>query len=287
MRRALDLTTTGAPRRWSPMRGGLHWAEWACELAGTFLLVAGGLSAVVLDFGSGSVVAAHVPSSSLRLLLTGVLFGGTGALVAFSPLGRRSGAHLNPAVTFSFWLSGHVHGHDLGGYIGAQCLGALAGAAFVRVAWGARAVSVHDGMARPGPGVSDLGAAGLEMLMTAGLVLVIMLCLSSRRTARLTPLAAWVAVAILVWRGAPYTGTSLNPARSLGPAVVAGDFSHFWVYVAGPLGGALLAVALLRFVPADVVPLTAKLFHRRGDPDNFKAAMDDDRARRGSRTAAA
>jgi aquaporin Z len=287
MMNALDLTTTGAPRRWSPMRGGLHLTEWGCELAGTFLLVAGGLSAVVLDFGSGSVVAAHVHSHSLRLLITGFLFAGTGALVTVSPLGRRSGAHLNPAVTFAFWLSGHVHRHDLAGYIGAQCLGAIAGAAFVRLAWGARAVSVHDGVQSPGPGVSDLSAAGLEVLMTAGLVLVIMVCLSSRRTARFTPLAVWVAVTIFVWRGAPYTGTSLNPARSLGPAVVAGDFSHYWVYVAGPLGGAVLAVALLRLVPADVVPLTAKLFHRRGDASNFKAAMDGGGAPRASRAAAA
>ncbi len=97
-------------------RGGRHGAEWAAEAAGTAILVFGGLSAATLDFGRASPVASAIPSHSLRLLLTGVLFASTGALVTISPLGRRSGAHLNPAVTFGFWLGGHVHRHDLAGY---------------------------------------------------------------------------------------------------------------------------------------------------------------------------
>ena len=116
--------------------GGWHWAEWACELVGTALLLVGGLSAICLDFAPGSPVAAWVPGHSARLAVTGLLFAGTGSLVAVTPLGRRSGAHLNPVVTVVFWLRGHVHPHDLAGYVIAQVAGTLVGTTLVRWWWG-------------------------------------------------------------------------------------------------------------------------------------------------------
>ncbi len=87
--------------------GGWHWAEWSCELVGTAVLLIGGLSAVCLDFGPHSPTARLVPDHSARLLITGLLFAGTGSLVAVSPLGRRSGAHLNPVGP---WPSGSSTG---------------------------------------------------------------------------------------------------------------------------------------------------------------------------------
>src|SRR5712692_5416382 len=93
------------------MTGALHWREWLAEFVGTGLLIVGGLGAVTLDFGSHSPIAPLLPSHSLRLLLTGALFAGTGSLIAVSPLGRISGAHINPAV--AFWLSGKMHRHDV------------------------------------------------------------------------------------------------------------------------------------------------------------------------------
>ena len=97
-----------------------------------------------LDFGPSSPITPHVPSVSARLLLTGLLFAGTGSLVALSPIGRRSGAHLNPAVTFAFWTQRKVHVHDLAGYVTAQILGAIAAVAVLRVLWGhtARALTL-------------------------------------------------------------------------------------------------------------------------------------------------
>jgi aquaporin Z len=96
--------------------------EWGCELLGTMLLVLGGVSAVVLDFGIRSPVASALPSHSLRLLLTGLLFAGCGSLVAVSPIGRRSGAHLNPSITVALWCRGHLRTGDALGYVVAQCL---------------------------------------------------------------------------------------------------------------------------------------------------------------------
>lgn len=238
---------------------GWHWVDWACELAGTMVLIAGGLSAVTLDFMAHSPVATLVPSHYWRFLITGVLFASTGALVTVSPLGRRSGAHLNPAVSLAFFTQGHLHRADLAGYVASQCAGALLGAAVVRWCWGHGAVSVHDGLTAPGPGVTPWEAAGIEAAMTGCLVLVIFSFVSSERTARWTPLAVLVVIALLVWQTAALTGTSLNPARSLGPAAVTGDFRDYWAYVVGPLGGALAATFLWRAVPRHT--LTAKLFH--------------------------
>jgi aquaporin Z len=242
--------------------------EWGCELVGTTLLLLGGLSAVCLDFGRGSAVAHLVPSHSLRLLITGLLFAGTGSLITISPIGRRSGAHLNPSVTIAFWLRRHVHVHDLFGYIVAQCAGALTGAALVRLLWGSTAAGVRVGLTQPTHGLTPVEAAGVEAFMTFLLVGTILYMVSSAGRAKWTPLVLWFLIAALVWQGAPWTGTSLNPARSLGPAIVVALYSNLWVYVAGPLFGAVLAVGVYALIPR-MDTLTAKLYH---DP-SYRSTM--------------
>jgi aquaporin Z len=249
--------------------------DWGCEFIGTLVLVLGGITAVVLDFGPRSPVAPILSSHSLRLLLTGLLFAGCGSLVAISPIGRRSGAHLNPSITVAFFCHRHLRVGDAVGYVVAQCLGAVAGAGAIRVLWGARAASVRDGRTLPGPGVSTLEAVGIEALMTALLVFVVFAFVSSGRTARWTPLAVWIVVAILVWRGAPYTGTSLNAARSLGPVVVTGRWTDYWVYLVGPLAGVFVAVGLWALVPRRT--LTAKLFHDSRYPSVLGSSLPVER----------
>ncbi|MDQ2896236.1 MAG: aquaporin [Actinomycetota bacterium] len=213
-----------------------------------------------MDFGATSPITPHLHSVSARLLLTGLMFAGTGSLVALSPIGRLSGAHLNPAVTVAFWTQRKVHPHDLAGYVTAQTLGAITAAAVLRLAWGNTALVLHLGATQPGHGFAPIEAAGLETLMTATLILMIFFLTSSTRTTRWTPLGNWLLVATLVWQGAPYTGTSLNPARSLAPALLAPELPHLWVYIAGPLAGAVLA-ALVFAMFRSTTTLTAKLFH--------------------------
>lgn len=240
--------------------GGLHLAEWSAEAAGTAVLVFVVVTVVALVFGPSSPVEPLVPATGWRLLIAGLLIAGSGSLVAVSPLGRLSGGHINPAVTIGFWLTGHVHRNDLAGYVVGQLIGALAGAALAAGVWGHRARAVQYAMTRPGRGLSEPAAAAVEATMTAALLLVIFTFTSRERLMRWTPVATWMVVATLVWRVAPYTGTSLNPARSLAPAILAGDGRSLWVYIVGPSAGAILAALLVR-TRVLRLPLTAKLFH--------------------------
>ena len=271
-----DITPTSAHRDGGRTAGGwirvplpgVHTTEWLCEAVGTMLLLLAGFSAICLDFGRGSWVAGVLPSVSARLLLTGALFAGSGSLVAISPIGRRSGAHLNPAITLAFWITGHVHPHDVAGYWVAQLLGALAGAAMTAVLWGETARSVDFGITTPGAGVSDAAAVGIEFLMSAMLVGTILVFLSIRRLMRWTPLANWVVVTVLVWQGAPHTGTSVNPARSLAPAVVAQNFNHLWVYLVAPMVAGAAVAVLVRLLPR-LRPITARLFEDQSYPSTM------------------
>jgi aquaporin Z len=245
-----------------PAHSGWHWRIWAAEGAGTALMMVGGLSAVCLTFGSGSPLAEALPSDSVRRLVVGALFAACVSLVAVSPLGRLSGAHLNPAVTLSFRVLGRVSGHDVGGYLAVQAIGAVVGTEVVRLLWGSTAQSVGGGATLVGTGIGL--AILLEALMTAALIAVILLFVSDRRLAPWTPLAIWPAITALVWIGAPYTGTSLNPARSVAPAVVFSQLADLWVYVVAPTAGAVALAALWRRRDRAFHPKTAKLFHDPG-----------------------
>lgn len=95
----------------------LHWPEYGAELLGTAFVVFVGLSAVVFNMGKGLPMERLIPDQSIRLLITGLLFSGSGSLVAISPLGKLSGAHLNPAMSLAFWAQGKMHHYDIGGYV--------------------------------------------------------------------------------------------------------------------------------------------------------------------------
>src|ERR1700733_11521331 len=184
----------------TPARGGWHWAEWGCELAGTAMLLLGGLSGLFFSLSPDSPLPAGT-SISLRLLITGVILAATGILVTLSPLGRRSGAHLNPSVSFAFWRRGHMHHADLAGYVIAQLLGAILGTIVARWLWGANATVLDLGATHPGHGISLIGAAAIEAGLTFVLIAGILLAVSSPTTARFTPAVAWGLVAVLVWQG--------------------------------------------------------------------------------------
>jgi aquaporin Z len=258
----VDLPVTSSPncQAGAKAQSGWHWTEWLCELVGTGLLLFGGLSGLFLDFAPGSPVPSAIPSESVRLLFTGLILGASGLLITFSPLGRRSGAHLNPSVSLAFWRRGHMHYHDLIGYVLAQTVGAIVGTLAAWVCWGSQASALDLGATRPGPGIDPIAAAGIEVVLTFILVTGILVAVSSPRSARWTPVVAWGLVAVLVWQGGSWTGASLNPARSIAPAVLAPYTSHLWIYIVGPLLGSVLAVVAYGTF-SHLETRTAKLFH--------------------------
>lgn len=146
------------------------------------------------------------------------------------------------------------------GYVLAQLTGAILGA-LPLLAWGTTGSSIGFGATTPSTGGPILALLG-ETVTTFALVLGLFTVLGSPRTRRFTPLLFPPLYAVMVWLEAPLSGTSTNPARSLGPAVVSGDWHGFWIYIAGPLLGALIALAVLRVRPLRHLEVdVAKIYH--------------------------
>ncbi len=268
----MESTPEAAERRW-------HWPEYAAEFLGTACLVFFGLSAVVFDFAKDLPMAHWIPSPGTRLLINGLLFAGSGSLVALSPLGRLSGAHINPSVSLAFWLAGKMRLCDLAGYVMAQMLGGMAGAIALVLVWRGHAASVGNGMTLPGEGWPLWIVFDCEVVLTGVLVFLIFVFVSSHRLHRWTPLMNWLVVATMVWQEAPISGTSLNPARSFGPALVSGVWNAQWLYfLAPPLGGMLGLAAFHLFMPAWRCLVSGKLVHA----PNYRSIFPPEPVRPGS-----
>jgi len=222
---------------------GGRYRRWACELTGTALLLGVGFSAVVVVVSDRSPVGRALAGSGVRFLVVGVAFGALVAAIALSPLGRCSGAHLNPVVTLALWARGHVRRGDLVGYGVAQTAGALVGTALFALAWGSWARGIDYARTTPEPVGAGRGVA-IEAALTCALVAAIIGTMSLRRLRRWAPEVVAPVLAVAIWVGSAPTGASLNPARSLAPAVIAADYSGLWVYVVGPLAGAMAATLL-------------------------------------------
>lgn len=242
---------------------GLHWSEYGAELLGTAFLLFIGLGALTLDLGVGSPLARVLPDKSMRWLITGLLFAGSRSLMTILPPGKLSGGHINPAVSLAFWLHGKMHHHDVAGYIASQFLGAVLGTGLAILVWRDHVASVQNGLTIPGAGYPLWGVFLSEMGLTSLFILAIFLFVSNRRLMCWTPLMTWLLMTLIIWLIVPSIGSSTNPARSFGPALVSWFWQNQWVYYLAPTLGALLAVGCFRLFTAlglhDV--LTAKLFH--------------------------
>jgi len=209
----------------------LEWRRLFAETWGTFLLVlvaAGG--GVVGELSGGRVTLA------MMVVAPGIM---VMAIIYF--MGSVSGAHLNPAVTLAFAMRRNFPWKRVPGYVAAQAVGGIAAALFLRTMFGTVGAL---GATLPGPGVTSGQAMALEAVLTAGLVNTILGTASGARnigTNGAIAVGGYVALAGL-W-AAPVTGASMNPVRSLAPDLLRGDFHTSWIYVVGPLVGAVLGVA--------------------------------------------
>jgi aquaporin Z len=210
------------------------------ELLGTFLLVVAGAGAGVVNAVSHGAISrpAAVTAPGLTVM----------AVILF--MGAVSGAHLNPAVSIAFSLRGDFPWRRVPGYVLAQLAGATLACLFL---WAALGKVGSLGATVPGAGVSDWQAFLIELALTVGLVSTILGTAS--KSQNVGPLSAVGVGGYIILAGlwsSPISGASMNPARSLGPAIALWQFSHVWLYIVGPLAGAAIAVGfafLLRGPP--------------------------------------
>lgn len=236
----------------------LPWPQFFSELVGAALLVLVGLSLVIVMFGSGSPVSRVLPGEGLRRLITGFLFGTTVALIALSPVGKVSGAHINPVVTLGFWLMRKLDGSIAAGYILSQLAGGIIGAVPL-VVWGSMGRSVAYGATLPGEGFTTMTVFLGEVITTFAMVSLLVIFLGFRKIRPFTPALFPPLYSLMVWAEAPISGTSTNPARTLGPAVISGQWQGWWIYWAGPVLGALLALLACSFLAKRIE--VAKLYY--------------------------
>ncbi len=221
------------------------------ELVGTFILVFGGTAVAV-----GAILARPTAGPAYDSLAVALAFGL--ALVAVvAAVGHVSGAHVNPAVTLGMAAAGKFPWNYTPVYIGAQLVGAVLGALATWLTFGGPARSEAKLAATyPAQGVGDLQAFLIEILITFILVFVVMAVATDERApAAIAPIAVGFALAVGVFIAGPVTGGSVNPARSLGPMIVAGDLTSVWLYVLGPIiGGVLGALLYDRFMAQTEAP---------------------------------
>jgi aquaporin Z len=205
-----------------------EWRRLFSELLGTFALVLAAAGGGLLHAEGKISLAAAVVAPGLTVT----------AIILF--MGAISGAHLNPAVSLAFALRGDFPWRRVPGYIIIQLVGATLACLFLRWVFGN---VEHLGATLPGPGYKNWQALLMEIVLTLILVSVILGTASAaQNVGAIAALGVGGYVALAGLWAAPVSGVSMNPARSFGPALVSGDWTSYWVYVAGPLAGALLAV---------------------------------------------
>ncbi len=217
--------------------------KYAAELLGSFLF---------FSIGYLSVGAAGAAGLTTALPIVPFSFG-LGLLAAIFAFGHISGGHFNPAVTVAMVLDGRTTPTDAVGYIVAQVVGALAAGVLVMVAVSQEAV--WSGITAPGKGVSDLGAALIEIVLTAGFIAVILA--STKRAPALAALAIPLSLVAIHFASASLSGASVNPARSIGSAVVGGDLSKLWIYLVAPTVGAVLGWLAWKVMDGGADPVQA------------------------------
>jgi aquaporin Z len=239
-----------------------HWPEYAIEAAllATFMVSACLFS--VLLFYPGWPVAHSLPDPFVRRVLMGVAMGSTAVVLNYSPWGKQSGAHYNPAVTLAFTRLGKVARLDALAYVAAQFGGAVLGVMAARGLVRAMLADeqVHFAVTRPGPrgvAIAFLAEATISFL----LMTVVLVATNHARYARYTGLFAGLLVAAFITIEAPLSGMSMNPARTLGSAFWAGDWTALWLYFTAPPLGMLVAaeIYLRRRGPEGI--FCAKLHH--------------------------
>lgn len=210
-------------------------SKFLAEAIGTFCLVFAGTGAIVVNEVSGGRVT-HLGIS----LVFGLI-----VLAMIYTIGHVSGAHMNPAVTIAFHSAGRHPTSEIGPYLAAQLLGAIAASAALRQLFGGQVA----GLGATLPGGTALQSFLLELIMSFMLMFTIMgVATDDRAEGTMAGIAIGAVVALEAAFGGPISGASMNPARSFGPAVLTGKFAHHWIYWAAPILGMVLGAKAYRII---------------------------------------
>lgn len=248
-----------------------HWPEYSIEAAclAAFMLSAAAFT-TLLQHPASPLSRLDWPPVLLRLPL-GLAMGLTLIAIVYSPWGLRSGAHLNPAVTLTFLRLGRIGARDAAGYITAQFAGGLLGivGATLLLAGLPADPPVRYVTTVPGP-AGPLAAFAAEAAISFGMMLLVLGASAHPRHQHRTGLFAGVFVAACITVEAPLSGMSMNPARSFGPALLAGTLDSIWIYAAAPLVGMLLAADVFGWVRGHAHVRCAKLVHPPAGACHFR-----------------
>jgi aquaporin Z len=239
-----------------------HWPEYLIEAwaLGTFMIAAGVVATLL---GSpASPVGMTITNPMLRNVVAGVAMGMTAIALIHSPWGKRSGAHMNPAVTLTFLRLGKTHGWDAVFFIAAQTFGGTVGVLIVAALFGSAFTDAPVNYAATMPGAGGPWIAFIAELLISGALMFVILTLSGiARLARFTGYAAGCLVALYITFESPLSGMSMNPARTFASAAPGMHWDNFWIYLCAPLLGMLAGAQLYLSVRGAQRLACAKLLH--------------------------
>lgn len=219
-----------------------HWPNYLAEAGGLMAFMLGAGAFTTLFEYPGSVLRQAIPADLARHALLGLVMGFVTAAIVYSPWGQRSGAHINPAVTLSFLRLGKISGPDAVFYVLFQFTGAII--APIILLWAIGEPFVHEKVkfatTQPGP-QGALVAFAAEFVISFILMLALLVAINSERLEKLAGGIAAALIAVYIAIESPISGMSLNPARSFGSAVTAGQWTGIWLYFAAPILSMLLA----------------------------------------------
>jgi aquaporin Z len=249
----------------------LHWPEYLFEglELGAFMLAACAFGTLL--FYSESPVVFAVPSATVRLVLMGAAMGGTAIAIILSPMGRRSGAHFNPIVSFTFFCLGKMHRLDAFLYIVFQFAGGAFGVLVAKILIGPQLASPSVRYVVTVPGQYGVPLAFLAEFFMGLLTMTVVLQSANRPgLSRITWLLVGLLVATYVIAFSPVSGFSLNPARTISSALFAGVWTVMWLYLTAPLLGMLVAATLYVLSSGSEAVLCAKIYHDLHSPCPFR-----------------
>lgn len=210
--------------------------NYVAELIGTFALVFCGTGAIVINQQSNGAVTHVGIAITFGLIVMSMIYS----------LGNISGAHLNPAVSIAFTFAGRFSAKQLPGYIAAQLAGALLASTMLKFLF-----PTNDLLGTTMPSGTEMQSFIFELILTFFLMLVIVnVAVGSKEQGMFAGLAIGSVVALEAMFAGPVCGASMNPARSIGPAIISGHPEHLWLYIAAPIAGAVAAIPVWKYLTA-------------------------------------